>query len=92
MFSTKPRLNREQAEAIAVRALQFLADDAERLNLFLTTTGLQSDTLRQAATSERFLVSVMDYLTGDDALIVQFCEQAQIDPQDAAACAQILSR
>ena len=46
----KPVQNpREVAEIVAVQALSFIADDHERLGLFLAESGIGPETLRTAA-------------------------------------------
>lgn len=67
-------------EALAIDALAFLAEDAERLGRFLTVTGLQPATLRIAARDPMFLVAVLDHCLADEALLLAFAENRRVLP------------
>jgi hypothetical protein len=74
--------NHEAAEAMALEALTFLAADAERLDRFLALSGLSVDNLRAAAAEPGFLAGVLDYLAGDEPLLLAFAANGQRDPAD----------
>jgi hypothetical protein len=74
------RLSREQAEAVAVQALGFLAENPEALGRFLSLAGLGPTNLRAAAGDPGFLSGVVDYMLGDEALLLSFAESAGIKP------------
>jgi DNA polymerase IV len=59
-------MRQEQAEAIAISALSFIASDPERLDRFLAVTGLDPAALRAAAGAPGFLSGVLDYLCSDE--------------------------
>ena len=82
---------REVAEIVAIRALSFIADDAERLGQFLAETGIGPETLRNAAADPRFLVSVLDFVMRDDATVKAFANASQLHPTNIAAAHQALS-
>jgi hypothetical protein len=64
----------EQAELLAIRALGWLAGNDELWPVFLGATGAQVASLRAAAADPAFLVSVLDFLTQDDAMVIAFCD------------------
>lgn len=64
----------ESAETLALQALAWLAGHEELLPVFMGSTGLSSDELRNRATEPEFLGSVLDFLLMDDAWIVAFCD------------------
>jgi len=70
------------SESIAVTALTFLAADGERLQRFLSATGLGPNNLRAAAAAPGFHASVLGYLAADDGLLVRFATQAGLAPED----------
>lgn len=72
--------NRDAAEALALEALTFLATDSEHLERFVALSGLSPDNLRAAGASPDFLAGVLDYLAGDEALLLAFAANRQIDP------------
>ena len=72
--------NNHDPEALAIDALGFLAEDAERLSRFLDITGLDPTTLRAAAREPLFLVSVLDHLLADEALLFTYAANRRIEP------------
>jgi hypothetical protein len=75
----------EQAEALALRALAFLAGDEERFHRFLLSTGATADDVQQRAAEPEFLSGVIDHLLTDEALLVAFAEDAALEPSSVAA-------
>ena len=69
-----PRADVFAAEA-AIAALGFLADDTERLERFLALSGLGPHNLRRAAADPLFLRAVLDYLAGDEPLLLAFASR-----------------
>lgn len=76
--SSKPR---ENAEAVAVAALSFLAADEERLSRFLALSGLDIGHLRAAASEDGFLAGVLAYMVSDEALLLDFAASAGQKPE-----------
>jgi Protein of unknown function (DUF3572) len=74
--------DRAASEAIAVSALSFLASDSQRLERFLSVTGLGPATLRAAAASPGFCGSVLGYLIADEPLLVMFATEAGSTPDE----------
>ncbi len=85
------KLTRALAEEMAVAALTFIAQDGERLGRFLTLSGLEPGNLREAAAEPSFLVGVLDYLSGDEALLLAFAAAFQIDPTSIATAQRLLA-
>jgi len=75
-------LTQEAAEDLAIQALTFIADDAERLGHFLAITGMGPREIRAAAQAPGFLLGVLDYIASDDRLLSAFAAEAGIDPGD----------
>jgi Protein of unknown function (DUF3572) len=80
----------EQAEAIAVEALAFMAGDAERLGKFLAQTGLGPENLRQAAAEPGFFAGVLRHLIEDESLLMAFAANAGLQPEVVARAASTL--
>jgi hypothetical protein len=76
---TKPS---SKGQDLAVEALLFLAAEGARLERFLAVTGLGPHNLRRAADDPGFPVSVLDYLAGDERLLVAFAEETGRKPED----------
>jgi hypothetical protein len=81
---------RQVAETVAIQALSFLAADHTRLARFLAVTGLGPETLRGAAKSPEFLVSVLDFVLGDDNLVKEFAEAHELKPSTVGAAREAL--
>lgn len=77
----------EGAESLAIEAIGFLAAEPERLDRFLSLSGLGPHNLRQAATSPGFLAAVLDYLATDEPLLIAFAAAQGVDP-GAVSCAR----
>ena len=87
----RAKIDRNEAERIAVAALAFLAGDHGRLTRFLDVTGLAPARIRDAAGEPGFLAAVLDHLVGDDELIVGLAEDLRIRPEDVVEARRVLS-
>ena len=81
----------ENAETLAVAALSFLAADPERLSRFLSLSGVDIASLRQAAAQEGFLAGIMAHLAADEALLLEFAAASGRAPEQIAAACQSLN-
>jgi len=71
----------EFATETAIGALGFLAADETRLERFLALSGLGPHNLRRAAADPTFLTSVLDYVAGDERLLVEFAQSIATTPE-----------
>src|SRR3569832_2405395 len=76
---------REAAEALAVQALSYIAQDGERLGRFLSLTGIGPAEIRSAAREPGFLAGVLEYLAGDERLLTEFAKDAGFEPATVEA-------
>ncbi len=83
-------MNRHEAQSIAILALSFLTRDPDRLERFMGWTGLAVDDLAQAVANPDMLGGVLDYLLTDEALLVEFAEDANLAPEEPARARQAL--
>lgn len=74
----------QDAEALAITALSFLAGRPEDLERFLALTGIDPSTLRQCAAEPQFLGGVLDFLLQDEALMMVFAESEGVAPASVA--------
>jgi len=79
--------NTEQAETVALQALGWILSDEDRTMLFLGATGADLESLRTRAGDADVLCSVLDFVLGDDRLVLEFAKQAGI-AADAVAMAR----
>jgi len=74
------RPDRNAAELLAIQALGFLAEDSERMALFLNVTGIAVEKIRDAAREPGFLAGVLEHMLNDESLLIAFADSAGIDP------------
>src|SRR5689334_19537622 len=84
-------LDAEVAEVLAIQAIGFIAQDDERLGRFLAMTGMGPGEIRDAARDRHFLLGVLDYLVGDEQLLVAFATHADVDPATIGIARQALA-
>ena len=77
-------LSSDDAETLAISALQFLAGDPARLGRFLALTGLGPAELRANAGERHLLAAVLDYLLHDESLLLVFAADNRIAPDQVA--------
>ena len=80
----------DEAEALALQALTYLAEDDERFRRFLLLTGTALADIRERAADPAFLSGVMDHLIADEPLLLAFSEQASLDPAAVVAARRSL--
>jgi Protein of unknown function (DUF3572) len=85
------RIDRKAAENLAVQALAYLAGEPEQLARFLALSGIGPDTIRTAAGDPQFLVGVLDYVSGDEQLLVAFADHVQMRPEAVSRARAALS-
>ena len=77
----KEHLTHERAEILALEALAWLAGQPDAVAKFLTISGLEASDLRRAVGDSGLQVSVLDFVLGDEKLLLNFCESASLKPQ-----------
>lgn len=77
-------MNRDAAQSIAILALSYLTRDQDRLDRFMDWTGLAAADLAQAAANPDILGGVLDYLLGDEQLLMDFTADAGLAPEEPA--------
>lgn len=85
----KTLMNQADAEAIAIEALAWLAQDKELLPRFLTLTGIEATSIRQAAREPGFLAGVLQFFLAHEPTLLRYCADTGRDPaaiEKALAC------
>lgn len=90
-ISRQSPLAAEVAEVLAIQALAFIAQDGERMGRFLALTGMGPSEIRAVARERHFLAGVLDYVTGDEELLVEFAGHAGVDPATIAVAQRALA-
>ena len=83
-------MGQDEAEVIALKALAFLVGEPDRVSRFMRVTGTTPETIRAATGAPGFLGGVLEYLRGDQPLLLVFAESAGIAPESIDAAAGFL--
>lgn len=78
---SRDRVGGPAASEMALAALTFLAQDEERVGRFLALTGIDPGEIRARLGERGFQLAVLDYLAGDEALLVAFAEAESLPPE-----------
>lgn len=81
----------DTAEALALKALEFLANSPDNLDGFMAATGINGDELRERVEEPTVLAAVIDFMLKDERLLVEFCDTASIKPRDLHLASHVLS-
>lgn len=73
-----------EAEALAIEALAYLAQDPELLPRFLSLTGIEASSIREAAQEPAFLTGVLQFFLSHEPTLMQFCAETNRAPQAVA--------
>jgi hypothetical protein len=76
---------------LAIQALGFIAQDEERFGRFLALTGMGPAEIRDAARERHFLAGVLDYVIGDEELLIAFAGHAEVDPSTVTVARRALA-
>ena len=80
------------ADFIAIQALTFIAADPDLAERFLALSGIGPGDLRHAATDPSFLMGVMDYVVGDEPLLLRLAAEAGVPPEAVVAAHERMAR
>ena len=90
-MARREAMTRDFAETLAIQALSFLAEEPERLGRFLAFTGVEAQSLRDAAREPNFLLGVLDHLAADERLLSEFATQKEIAPEIVTSARDLLA-
>jgi hypothetical protein len=82
----------EKAEILALEGLGWLAGEPESMGKFLNLSGMDAAALRDAAGEPDTGLAVLDFLLGQDALLLKFCESLAVEPRQVHAARHALAR
>ena len=80
----------EEAEALAVEALAFVAGDDVLLGRFLALTGIEANQIRRAAAEPGFLAGVLGFLTAHEPTLLAFGAASGRDPASVVRALDLL--
>lgn len=71
---------KSEADVLAVRALAWMAADAERMGRFLAWSGAGPADLRVCAADPGFLGFVLDFVLADESALLAFADAESVPP------------
>lgn len=74
-------MQRSAAETLALKALAFLAGDDETIGRFLGSSGLYPQDLRERLDDPGLLAAVLEFVLGEDKLLLAFAQSEAVDPK-----------
>ncbi len=80
----------ENAESLAIRALQHLASSEDLLPRFLALSGIDLASLRDAAGEPGFLAGILDFYLGHEPNLIELAQFLEIKPEEIAKARAIL--
>lgn len=81
----------KSAEALALKALEFLANSPDNLDAFLAATGINGYELRERVEEPAVLAAVIDFVLRNEQLLTDFCDAASIRPRDVHVAHHLLT-
>lgn len=85
------RVSRDEAEAVAVEALGFLASDPARFTAFLSESGLDLPDVRARAGDPELLTGILDYVVRDESQLLVFAAAASHPPERVVMAYHVLA-
>lgn len=80
-YPKKNVISHEDAEAMALRALRFLASEDASWASFAALTGVDLQQARELATEPGFQAGVLEFLVQHEPLLMTFCGNEGIAPE-----------
>ncbi len=90
-MARKPVLDFEAAEWVGIHGLSFLAGDTARLGRFLSLTGIGPRDLAASKDDPQMLASVLEYMLGDEPLLLEFAANNSLPPERVQTAWDILT-
>lgn len=79
------------AEALALKALEFLANSPDNLEMFMAATGINGDELRERLEEPTVLAAIIDFMLKNEGLLVEFCDATSIRAREIHLASHLLS-
>ena len=83
-------MDQERAEAMAVQALGWMANDPEIMGQFLGWSGASVEDLRGIGASPTLMIAIVDFILLQDEWVIDASHEIGIPPEKFAAIKQAL--
>ena len=81
----------DEAQTIALKALEFILADTDLQTDFLAATGMSPRDIHASIQKTDFLGGVLDFLLTQEEALIKFCEKYNIDPTVPSPALKALS-
>lgn len=88
----KPKFSEDEALALALGALAFIVEDTSRLRNFMVTTGADPAAIRNAPNNPQMLQAVLEFMMGDESLLLMFTANRSLPPEDVPRALVVLQQ
>ena len=82
--------NTLDAETLALKVLHFVLADEVLQNRFVAISGMSPEHFKNAVHNNEFLGGVFDFLLGNEADVLRFCKEYQVDPNQLQIARRLL--
>jgi len=77
-------MEKDEVEILALKALTYLASLDEMMDRFSGLTGMAQGDIVERAGDPEMLAGILDFYLSDEALLTEFCDAFEIDPEAPA--------
>ncbi|HTO40186.1 MAG TPA: DUF3572 family protein [Rhizomicrobium sp.] len=81
----------DTAEALALKALEFLANSPDPLDSFMAASGINAGDLRDRLEEPAVLAEVVDFMLKNEPLLAEFCENSSARARDLHLAHHVLT-
>lgn len=86
----RAKLTKEAAEAIAIRAVGFIAGRETLMLRFMALTGLSIEDVKARLGEPETLGAALDFILFEEALVLEFAAAIEVGPEVPAAARRLL--
>ncbi len=90
--SDRDRLDRQEAESLALGALAWVLSDANRAQRLLDLTGMEPDQLRHRISERTVQAEIIQFLANHEADLIGAAQALDIEPQELLNAKETLLR
>jgi len=83
-------MDEEQAELVAISALQFLASDDQQMSRFVALCGVDIADMRKEASNPVFLAGILDFFLAHEPTLLSFASGHGIEPEQILIARNVL--
>ena len=83
------KINLVYAKTVALKAVHFILNNDEIRQSFITSTGILLSDFENSIENLEFLGGVLDYLLSNEKILIEFCTEYGITPEEPSRIRQV---